>query len=128
MAKSFKPKQNAGQPKSANPEQTQPAAARPTQPTRPTPTRTAATTAAVAKQAGAFGKRGETLVFGREQYKWMLIGIAIIAVGLLCMAGGRMPNNDTWDPNIIYSTRITVIAPILILTGLMVEIYAIFKK
>ena len=44
------------------------------------------------------------------------------------MLGGGMPDRNTWDPNIIYSPRITVVGPVLILAGLIVEIYAIFKK
>ncbi len=44
------------------------------------------------------------------------------------MRGGAMPDENTWDASRIYSfTRITL-APILILAGLGVEIYAIFKS
>ena len=47
---------------------------------------------------------------------------------ILCItSGGGMPDPDTWDPNIIYSTRRTLLAPIVILAGLVVEIIAIFK-
>ena len=58
----------------------------------------------------------------------MLAGAALITLGLICMIGGSMPDPNTWDPDIIYSKRITFVAPMLILTGLIVEIYAIFKK
>lgn len=68
-----------------------------------------------------------TLSFGRENYMWMLIGIALIILGFILMSGGHMPSPDVWDENIIYSTRRTLIAPIVILAGLAVEIYAIFK-
>jgi hypothetical protein len=44
------------------------------------------------------------------------------------MMGGSQPNPNEWDESIIYSPRIMVVAPILILAGLIVEIYAIFKK
>jgi hypothetical protein len=73
-------------------------------------------------------QQNDTLVFGRENYKWMLIGIAIMAVGFICMSGGGMPNPDVWDESIIYSPMRIVVAPILILIGLGVEVYAIFKK
>jgi hypothetical protein len=39
-----------------------------------------------------------------------------------------MPSPDEWEPERIYSFRRTVLAPIVILAGLAVEIYAIFKK
>jgi hypothetical protein len=70
---------------------------------------------------------GEPLIFGKQNFIWMGIGAALIATGLLLMLGGQQPSPDVWDDNIIYSTRIVTIAPLVILTGLIVEIYAIFK-
>lgn len=70
----------------------------------------------------------EELIYKRENYFMMLGGVVLIALGMLLMTGGAMPDNDTWDPNIIYSARRTVLAPICILAGLTVEIFAIFKK
>lgn len=68
------------------------------------------------------------LLFNGENYKWMAIGAGLILLGMVCMLGGKMPDPNTWDPDIIYSKRITVLAPFLILSGLGVEVYAIFKK
>jgi hypothetical protein len=68
------------------------------------------------------------MTFGSEQFKWMGIGIVLIILGMFLMAGGSMSDPEVWDEHIIYSTRRTVIAPIVILLGLGVEIYAIFKK
>lgn len=68
------------------------------------------------------------MIFSKEQFKWMGIGLALIALGFVLMAGGSMPDPEVWDESIIYSTRRTVIAPIVVLLGLGVEIYAIFKK
>ncbi len=66
--------------------------------------------------------------FGKENYVWIIAGIAVIALGLILMAGGKSDDPDTFDPNEVYSfTRITV-APILILIGLGMEIFAIFRK
>lgn len=70
----------------------------------------------------------DELIFGRQNYIYMLAGAGLIALGLICMVGGSMPDPNTWDPDIIYSKRITFVAPMLILAGLIVEIYAIFKK
>ncbi len=102
----------------------------PQQPKAAVPTRAQTTTPAAAKSSGpsVFGQRNDALIFGRETYKWMLIGLGIMAVGFLCMSGGSMPSPDVWDESIIYSTTRTVIAPFLIMVGLGVQVYAIFKK
>lgn len=68
------------------------------------------------------------LIFGKQTYLWMGIGVVLITFGMILMSGGHMPSPDVWDENIIYSFRRTVLAPIVILAGLIVEIYAIFKK
>ena len=59
---------------------------------------------------------------------WMSIGAGLIALGLVLMSGGHMPSPDVWEPERIYGFRRTVLAPLVILAGLGVEIYAIFKK
>ena len=58
----------------------------------------------------------------------MGLGILLMLIGFVFMAGGSMPSPDVWDESIIYGFRRTVLAPILILGGLVVQIYAIFKK
>ncbi len=73
-------------------------------------------------------QREAVLVFGRQNYILMGVGIGLIFLGMLLMTGGSMPSPDVWDPSIIYSFRRTVLAPIVILAGLVVEIFAIFKK
>jgi Protein of unknown function (DUF3098) len=111
----------------AKPNKSQPA--KPTETTAPRAT-APRMTAPVNRTTGpsVFGQRNDTLVFGRENYKWMLIGIAIMAVGFVCMSGGAMPSPDVWDESIIYSPMRIIVAPILILIGLAVEVYAIFVQ
>lgn len=48
-------------------------------------------------------------------------------LGIILMSGGGMDNPNEWHPDVIYSFRRTVLAPIVILGGLGLEIYAIFK-
>ncbi len=65
--------------------------------------------------------------FGRENYKWLLIGLGFLVVGFLLMIGG---GSD--DPNVfsdeIFSFRRLTLAPILLIIGYIIEIYAIMKK
>ena len=67
-------------------------------------------------------------LFGKENIRWILAGLAVIALGLILMAGGKSDDPDTFKPEEVYSfTRITL-APILILIGLGLEIFAIFRN
>ena len=58
----------------------------------------------------------------------MIIGAVVIALGMILMSGGKNQNPDTFDYNVVYSTTRITIAPILIVAGLLIEVYAIFKK
>jgi len=65
--------------------------------------------------------------FGKENYILLLVGLAFIVVGFILMAGG-----GSEDPNVfneeIFSTRRITIAPIVVLTGFIIEIFAIMRK
>lgn len=67
-------------------------------------------------------------LFEKENYTWMIIGAVVIAVGMFIMAGGKNADPNQFDPKLVYSTTRITIAPILILAGLVIEIYAIFKR
>jgi hypothetical protein len=67
-------------------------------------------------------------LFGKENYTWIFAGLIVIAIGIFLMAGGSSSDPNVFDKNEVYSkTRITV-APILILLGLGIEVFAIFRK
>ena len=65
--------------------------------------------------------------FGRENYIWMLTGIGLVFLGFVCMAGGGSEDPAVWDPGIFSTMRITI-APILVIAGFVVEVFAITKK
>ena len=67
-------------------------------------------------------------LFEKENLMWMLIGLGVMAVGFLLMAGGRSDNPNVFDKNQVYSTTRITIAPIIILAGLVIEIIAIFRR
>ena len=67
-------------------------------------------------------------MFSRENYLWMLAGAVIIAIGLILMAGGKSDDPNVFNEKEVYSTTRITIAPILIILGLIVEIFAIFRK
>jgi hypothetical protein len=67
-------------------------------------------------------------LFGRENYIWIIAGLAVIALGLILMAGGGSNDPNVFDAKEVYSFRRITLAPILILLGFAIEIFAIFRK
>lgn len=66
--------------------------------------------------------------FNKSNYTWMLIGGALILIGMLLMSGGKSADPNVFNANEVYSFRRITLAPIVIIAGFIVEVYAIFKK
>ena len=67
-------------------------------------------------------------LFGKENYKWMIIGAIVIALGFILMSGGKSDDVNVFKKEEVYSTTRITIAPILILLGLGIEVFALFRK
>ena len=72
-------------------------------------------------------KQVNDFAFGKENYILMLIGIGCIFLGFLLMSGGGSKDPNVFNPDIFSFRRITL-APIVVLIGFVIEIYAILKK
>ena len=66
--------------------------------------------------------------FNKKNYTWMLIGAALIIIGMFLMSGGKSPDPNVFKESEVYSFRRITLAPLVIIAGFIVEIYAIFKK
>ena len=79
------------------------------------------TTSTPATMPGKENKPGHReFVFGRENYILMIIGAVVLALGFALMYGPA-------DGDIFEFRRITL-APLIVLAGFVIEIFAIFKK
>lgn len=58
----------------------------------------------------------------------MGLGIGLMILGFLAMIGGGYSDFDTPNYDVKYGFRTTILAPILVLTGLVVNGFAIMKK
>lgn len=67
-------------------------------------------------------------LFSKENYTLMFIGLGVIILGFILMAGGKSPDPNVFNYDEIYSARRITIAPILVLLGLAIEGYAIMKR
>lgn len=63
-------------------------------------------------------------IFGKKNYKFMFIGLACIALGFILMSGGGSDDPNVFNPE-IFSWRRIRLAPMLVLLGFGIEIYAI---
>ena len=66
-------------------------------------------------------------LFEKKNYIIMLVGIAVIALGFILMAGGGSDDPAVFNEE-IYNFRRIRLAPTLVLIGLAIEIYAIMAK
>jgi NhaP-type Na+/H+ or K+/H+ antiporter len=67
-------------------------------------------------------------LFSKDNYIWMIAGVVLVAIGIILMSGGKSTDPNVFKENEVYSVRRITIAPIIILLGLGIEVYAIFKK
>ncbi len=80
------------------------------------------------KQGKDAGKeKSLQFAFQRENYIYMFIGLGILVLGFLLMIGGGSDTTTKFSPAIFDFRRLTL-APLLILAGYGVEIYAIMKR
>ncbi|MDF2187366.1 DUF3098 domain-containing protein [Paraflavitalea sp. CAU 1676] len=73
-------------------------------------------------------KQTPNTLFGKENYIWIIAGIVVMLIGLALMMGGDSKDPNVFTNNEVYSFRRITLAPILILAGLGLEVFAIFRK
>ena len=82
-----------------------------------------------AKPTDAKGQKDDPrMPMGKQNYALMAIGFAVIAVGFILMSGGGDNDPNVFDAGRLYSFRRITLAPILVLAGFGLEIYAIMKR
>ena len=67
-------------------------------------------------------------MFDKGNFMWMLLGLAVMAVGFILMAGGRSDDPNVFNKDEVYGFRRITVAPVIILAGLVIEIVAIFRR
>ena len=65
-------------------------------------------------------------IFKKRNYKIMILGLIIIAVGFILMSGGGSEDPNIFSPD-IYNFRRIRLAPTLVLLGLGIQVYAILS-
>ena len=66
-------------------------------------------------------------LFGTNNYKILIIGLVVIAVGFILMSGGANENPNVFNED-VYSFRRIRLAPTVVLIGFGITIYSILVK
>ena len=64
------------------------------------------------------------LLFSKRNYRFLLLSLAMIALGFIIMAGGGSEDPNVFNPKIFNFRRIRL-APTIVLLGFGIAIYAI---
>lgn len=66
-------------------------------------------------------------LFGKENYKILVFGLAVIALGFILMSGGANENPAVFNED-VFSFRRIRLAPTVVLIGFGITIYSILVK
>ncbi len=66
-------------------------------------------------------------LFDKINYRILLIGLGVIALGFLLMAGGGSEDPNVFNPE-IFSFRRIRLAPAVVLAGFGITVYSILKN
>ena len=81
-----------------------------------------------ANVSGKSEPQPENFTFGPMNYILLAIGIVLLGIGYILLSGGGSDDSNVFNPAMFDSRRL-VVAPLVIVAGLVVEICAImFRK
>ena len=66
-------------------------------------------------------------LFGKRNYRYLLIALSFITLGFILMSGGGSDNPNIFNPE-IFSFRRIRLAPTFVLLGFVIGIYSILTK
>ena len=67
------------------------------------------------------------LLFGKRNYRFLLIALSLILLGFILMSGGGSDDPNIFNPE-IFSFRRIRLAPTFVLLGFVIGIYSILTK
>lgn len=84
---------------------------------------------AMAKQEVINSKNteGAQFAFHKQNYILVIVGLVVLGIGFLLMIGGGSDDPAVFNPSLFDFQRLTL-APILILAGYVIEIFAILWR
>tara|TARA_B110000503_G_scaffold108752_1_gene162677 strand:+ start:8533 stop:8772 length:240 start_codon:yes stop_codon:yes gene_type:complete len=68
------------------------------------------------------------LAFGKENYKLFIAAVVVVIIGYLLMVGGGSDDPTVFNGDELFSPIRITVAPIIVLLGFGIGVYAIMKK
>ena len=87
----------------------------------------AKTTTTSSSKTKTIDNHGLEFAFGKENYRLLLIGLGFLLVGYVLMIGGGSEDPNVFSDKIYDFQRLTL-APILLIIGFIIEVFAIMIK
>ena len=81
----------------------------------------------IAMAKGKEHKSENSFAFGKTNYILLIAGVVILFIGYICLSGGGSDDPAKFSES-LFNARRLVVAPILIVGGLIVEIFAIMIR
>jgi hypothetical protein len=73
-------------------------------------------------------EHGPEFLFDKVNYKILLVGLAVIALGFILMSGGGSEDPNVFNGEELFSFRRIRLAPTVVLIGFGITIYSILKN
>ena len=73
-------------------------------------------------------KNSSSFLFERTNYILMIAGVLLLLIGFYLMSGGKSEDVHQFHAEEVFSTTRITLAPIIVLLGFVVEIFAIMRK
>ena len=67
-------------------------------------------------------------IFDKTNYLIMIAGVVVILIGFALMSGGATTDPNVFPKEELYSFRRITLAPIVVMIGFGIEIFAILKR
>lgn len=73
-------------------------------------------------------KEDNQFAFGKENYKLFGIAVLVVVLGYILMVGGGTDDPNQFNYDELFSFRRITLAPLVVLSGFVLAVYAIVKK
>ena len=68
------------------------------------------------------------MTLSKDNYKYIIIGCIIVALGFVLMSGGGTDNPNEFNEEELFSFRRITLAPFFVILGYIVVLYGVMKR